>query len=242
MQYFIKILTIMLFLFAAQLSYAQTVENIKLDFDGDRMKITYDLVASTTNEKYNITLYSSYDNFQKPLFSVTGDVGDNVPVGRQKSVSWNLKQELPADFNDEIAIKVKATEMAGAYKLQPLANSFKRGKALQLLWEGGSPNDQVKIDLLRNKVFQQTITQTKNNKSHTWNIPKDFEKGDGYTLRLTSVSDADQSMNSTSFQIKSKMPLLLKIAPVVLVGVLVGVLSGGGDPPVSNELPGPINP
>lgn len=226
--------------------YAQTVENITLDFDGNRMSITYDLTSSSADQKFSISLFSSHNNYNEPITYVSGDVGDNVVAGKQKKVIWNLKRELPVDFNDEIAIKVKAIPIAN-YSLNPMANGYKKGGVLQVLWEGGLPNELVKIDLLKNNVFQQTLTETKNNKSYTWDIPKEFEKGSGYTVRLTNMSDEEQSISSTSFRIKPRLPLALKIAPVVLVGVLVGILSGGGDSSDdtngnSNELPGPISP
>jgi hypothetical protein len=247
MKYFVVSAMVILCAIISHNSQAQTVENIVLEFDGNQMSISYDLTYASADQKFNIALYSSHNNYQKPITLVTGAVGDNILPGLRKTVTWDLKNELPATFNDEIDIKVKATMMATNYSFNAMAKAFKRGTNLQLTWEGGLPDDRIKIDLMKDGMYQQTITQTNNTKGHSWNIPKHFDKGAGYTLRLSNIADSKQKAISSTFAIKSRIPLLLKIAPVVLVAVLVGVLSGGGgsEPGTGSELselPGPISP
>lgn len=230
----------------AHFTNAQAVENIILDFDGRRISVTYDLNYPESSQKFKISLFSSHNNYQKPITLVAGDVGDNIVAGLQKKVIWDLKNELPSTFNDEISIKVKVSAIIANYRIKPLAsNAFKRGKKLQMHWEGGWPSDEVKIDLLKNNVFQKTLTQTKNTKRHVWNIPKDFDKGNGYSLRLSNSFNANQNTSSTSFNIKPRMSMLVKIGVPVIIGVLVSVLAGGdggGEPDTNSELPGPISP
>jgi hypothetical protein len=46
---------------------AQTVENINTKFDGEKIIITYDLNYSDPAEKFTVNLYSSHDNYNRPL-------------------------------------------------------------------------------------------------------------------------------------------------------------------------------
>ncbi|SMG12891.1 hypothetical protein SAMN05661096_00553 [Marivirga sericea] len=65
-------------------SQSQTVENVTATVKGDIIIVSYDLV-STSDELFNINLYSSKDNFEKPLALVTGDVGPNIANGKEKN-------------------------------------------------------------------------------------------------------------------------------------------------------------
>ncbi len=223
----------------------QSIENLKTTIDGDRVVITYDLSYIDSNQKFRIALYSSHDNYSSSLHSITGDLGENIAPGRGKRVVWDAKNSLPADFDSDITIKVKASKIVVAAKLdlKPLAKSgFKKGQTMDVQWQGGRPTDKINIELYKDGGLQQKLGETQNSsQSYSWSIPKEL-KGKGYSVR---ISDGTDQSKSGDFSIKPKIPLLLIIAPVAVVG---GVLafSGGSKskdtPVVSDELPGPVKP
>lgn len=234
-------------------SEAQSIENIVATFDNDSLIITYDLNSSSPSQLFNITLFSSHNNYQNPITMVSGDVGNSINPGKQKTVNWNVTKELPPEFNDEISIKIKAAiAITAKYKLNPLQNtSFKRGKQLNISWEGGNLSEQVNIDLLKNNIVQQSITQTENTHGYQWQIPKKQKSGNTYAIRISGSTNSSQNSTTDFFKIKPKIPLAFKIGVPILVGVLVGVLAGsnnnGGETisPDNNELsnlPIPVNP
>lgn len=238
------ILVLVLFasFFAAR---SQSIENLKTSVEGDRIVITYDLSYSDSNQKFRIALYSSHDNYSNSLHSITGDLGENIAPGRGKRVVWDAKNSLPSDFDSDITIKVRASKIMVAAKLdlKPLAKSgYKKGQTIDVQWQGGRPTDKINIELYKDGGLQQKLGETQNSsQSYTWSVPKEL-KGKGYSLQ---ISNGTEKSKSGDFSIKPKIPLLLIIAPVAVVG---GVLafSGGSKskdtPTVSDELPGPVNP
>jgi len=186
---FIGCICCLFFIYGAQ---SQTIENVAFEFDGESISITYDLNHNNAEQKFTISLFSSHNNYQKPITLLTGEVGDNILPGIQKKVIWDVRNELPPYFDDELSIKVKALlielpisqtiikekttlelkEEIG-YRIKPFQNTaYKKGSKLKLNWEGGATSDRIKIDLLKNNVFQQTLSQTKNTNAYMWKIPK----------------------------------------------------------------------
>jgi hypothetical protein len=86
---------------------AQTLEKLTATFDGEKMIVTYNLAYADASQKFKVALYSSHDNFKQPIM-VTGDAGENVLPGAAKRAVWDAKRTLPADFDGDIQIKLKA--------------------------------------------------------------------------------------------------------------------------------------
>ncbi len=91
-------------------------------------------------------------------------------------------------------------------------------------------------------IKQKLADNLSNGQSYQWSVPKEL-KGKGYSLLISNSTDQS---NSSSFNIKPKIPLLLIIAPVAVVGGAIAFL-GGGDPPTdpadpASDLPGPTKP
>ncbi len=100
------------FLFAA-LSFtyfvnAQTVENIRVEPDGDNIKISYRIGGSTDAQLYNVELTCSMDG--GPRFeprTVIGDVGENIRGGRSfYTVVWDVFEDVDEVGDAEFFIKV----------------------------------------------------------------------------------------------------------------------------------------
>lgn len=230
--------------------YAQKIDNITAEFDGERIIITYDLVPGKANDKFNVTLKSSYDNYQKPLKFLMGDAGSNVLPGNRNRIIWDVKNELPPDYNGNVTLKFEVEaivplviEERSALSAKPLVqNVFKRGSQMKVDWTGGLRSDSVKIDLFKGSVYVKTITKVGNDKkSYNWNIPKNQKKGD-YFIRLSDQNSTDISSTQT-FTVKPRTPFIVKVLPVLAVGAGVYFLTSGGDGGKSEpDLPEPIGP
>lgn len=243
---------LLLFISCSLAGFSQKLDNITAEFDGERIIITYDLTPGKQSDKFNVILKGSHDNYQKPLKFLMGDAGTNVLPGVRNRIIWDVKNELPTDFNGNVTLKFEvetiiplAVEERSALSAKPLSkNNFKRGSELRLEWTGGLRGDVVKIDLFKGDNFLQTIDQVGNDKkNYIWRIPKNQKKG-SYFLRLSDKDGSDISATQI-FSIKPKVPLVVKVLPVVAIGAVVfAVTSGGGgsggDEP--KELPEPMGP
>lgn len=230
---------------------AQRIENVKATVENDKVIITYDVTGVTSGQRFKAQLFSSHNNFSSPLFRVSGDVGEITP-GIGKRIEWDAKAEL-ATFSGDITfevrgqpvtVEVRATEEkkpVWAFKMPSGKSSIRRGKNNSIEWTGGTPSDDIKIELMRHGKVLQKIADAKNSGSYSWAIPKNFEKGAGFQLKVSSGSE---SATSATFEVKTKYPLWLKIAPVVVVGGVIAILGGGGGKKTSSggDLPIPPEP
>jgi Ser-Thr-rich glycosyl-phosphatidyl-inositol-anchored membrane family len=237
----------------------QTIENVKTSFDGEKMIITYDLNYTDPNQKFRISIYSSHDNYQKPLSLLIGDFGDNVSPGKSNTVIWDAKSSLPSDFDNNITIKLKAT-LAGAggggglvkLSMKPFDQGvYKKGTPIEVRWVGGNPADKLNIELYKDGALKQRIaTAVDNNQHYTWAMPKNEKAGKQFIIRISSTTQPTDLSNSQFFDIKPRTPLIVKLLPIVAVVAVVAVVAsggggggGGGNTPTKDaDLPAPINP
>lgn len=113
---------------------------------------------------------------------------------------------------------------------------MKRGRPAIIEWTGGLRTGQAssekQLELYRKGklVTSFGVMKTWN---HTWNVPKDFKKGRGYTLKLTGDGE---SAESKPFRVKARTPFLLKISPIIVIAAIIPFLDGKSSS--SDELPG----
>ncbi len=233
-----RIPLLLVLLFATFSLYAQRVENIRAEAvnGGERVTITYDINGAADGQKFNVTIYSSHNNFSTALTRVTGDL-NNVTGGTGKRIEWNAKEEL-VDYNGDITFELRADPI-----IVPLAiktpSSAKRGKNLKITYSGVAPGENVKIDLLRNGVVVNQVGNTTNPSIYTWSVPTDVEKGSDYSLRITA---GNRTASSGSFPVKNKIKVwMIAVPAVVVVGVVV-LLSSGKSKDKEKDLPTPPDP
>jgi hypothetical protein len=220
---------------------AQRVENVKAEVigEGEKVIITYDLIGAGENQKFKVQLYGSHNNYAAPLSLVTGDVGRDrdLTPGPNKRIEWSAKSELK-DFSGDVTFEVRADLVAAAFVMQNPSGGtkVKRGKTLQISWQGGTPGENVRLDLMQGGSVVSQIASTRNSQSYTWAVPKSTAKASNYQVRLSGESG---SVTSGNFTVKSKSKVALIVLPIVAVGVLVAVLVSGDKPPTSNDLPVP---
>lgn len=214
--------------------HAQTFENVRATAQGDRVIITYDLVSSQPDQAYTVEVYASHDNYQAPITKVIGDVGPNVKPGPSKTVAWNVADELKT-FRGDITFELRGKFVVGKFSFRsPVVGAkVRRGKSATIEWQGGTPMQEVTITLYRGDRFVTNVAKTLNRGVFEWQIPKDMEKGDDYSFRLTTGSE---TVESQKFRVKPPARVLLKMAP--LLGGLYFLIP----PPTEEELPGPPGP
>lgn len=232
MRHLIVIIWVFLFPF---ISEGQAISNVRASFEAGKITVTYDLTGGNDKQAYNVALYSSHDNYKKPVISVSGDVGNNKNAGVAKRIVWDAQVDL-GEYKGALTFRVSADPIPLAYSfIEPTASTkYRRGKSASIAWEGGAPADNITIDLLNNGNVVQQISSARNSGIQNWIIPKDMTKGDGYQVRLQSSSG--QNITSNIFSIKSKIPLALKVLPVLVVGGVIALLINDPPPP-AEELP-----
>jgi len=200
---------------------AQTVENLTYKVGGSGITITYDLLGDP-GELFNITIYSSADNFAQPLSSVKGDVGINISPGNGKTVEWDAKNDL-GNFKGNLSLTIKA-ELIPFVEFTNITakRKLKKGTSNEITWSGG-PGGSIRLELYDGSSKVSDLSNTVNSGRYTWVIPKKFDSGKTFRIRASS---GDRASFSPEFQISGKIPIWMIAIPVVVVGGVVALLAG----------------
>src|SRR5688572_23241910 len=156
---------------------AQRIENIRAEVfgEGEKVVITYDITGAAQGQKFKISIYGSHNNFSAPLALVSGDVGRDreIPGGPNKRIEWSAKSELK-DFSGDITFEVRAEIVVATFFVQHpgLGAKVKRGKTAEIAWTGGTPGENVRLDLLKGGAVISQIASTQNSQRYSWSIPK----------------------------------------------------------------------
>jgi hypothetical protein len=235
-----KRLYFVLLLFGINAS-AQTIVIRKVELVLDKVIVTYDLEDSNPNNEYFLNLYASKDNFGSPLKSVTGDIGPEVKPGTGKKIQWSIMQDY-GNYKGKLSLEVRGKVFVPVARLQNFdtKKKYKRGTSHSLNWKPGN-NNPINIELYKGGQRIGGDMNIPNNGGHPFFFPKEAKPGSDYRLKITDPKNPDEVLYTGYFKVTPKVPMYMKIAPVVLVGALVAVLlskdSGGGDPPGNGETP-----
>ena len=116
-----KILLLFAAISIAYLVNAQTVENIRVEPDGENIKINFRIGGSTEAQLYNVTITCSMDG--GPRFeprAVIGDVGKNIRGGRAYyTVIWDVFEDVAEVNNAEFFVKVDLVSDMSQTRSQP---------------------------------------------------------------------------------------------------------------------------
>ncbi|HEX8548981.1 MAG TPA: hypothetical protein VF691_18590 [Cytophagaceae bacterium] len=214
----------LLLLISAHL-FAQKVSIIKTDFEAEKVTIYYDLEGDAEGQLFDISLLSSVNNFSTPLVFVEGEAGKNIKVGKGKKIVWNAAKEL-MQYKGNITFEIKAILTHSPLSLNaPVSGqSLKRGSTYPIAWTGGA-GAAPKIELQKSGSSILSIPYSGANSMADLSIPKKTKPGSDYAIKLTTANGAV----STNIKIKRKIPLALKIAPVVILGGVAAILLTGGN-------------
>src|SRR5690349_2425049 len=132
-----RIFTVLFALLGSSL-YAQKVAVKKVELAGEKIIVYYDLEDSNPNNEYQISLYSSQNNYSTALTHVKGDVGNEIKPGTRR-IEWSIREEL-GPYKGKIALEVRGKAYAPFAKIQnfDVSKKYKRGKTYPLSWKIGS--------------------------------------------------------------------------------------------------------
>lgn len=205
-------------------AFSQKLENLKAVSAGDRIIITYDLNAEVPSDKYDVQIYSSYNNFSSPLKYLIGDVGNSLTSGIGKRIEWEAKKEL-GNFKGDLSFEIRA-EIKAIFAFKNSVMNTKRGKPLTVAWRGGLKNEEVRVVLLKEGVEQSSLATVNNTGNYQWTVPSKQKTGGGYQVQLVN---GKETITSGHFSINHKIPMILKILPVAIIGAVVALTSGSKD-------------
>jgi len=232
-KYRILFLLVVTLLSAGSTGNAQDFKIKKLEQVGEVVNLYYDLSDSTANSTrtYSIFLYSSLDSYTIPLAKVSGDVGQIVKPGGNRKISWKAKEELGSDFEGKVGFEVRGNEFIPFLKLDGFRGkkSRKRGVKEDVTWSGGRVNSLINFELYRNGKYiaaPYTSIATSLGK-YSIIIPKTTKPGSGYTFKIRDSKDKEQHIFTEEFVVRRKVPLGLKVIPVLGVGTLIYLIAQG---------------
>lgn len=103
-----KRLLLLLSILAPLALSAQTVENIRVEPDGEYIKITYRIGGSTESQLYNVSLDCSMDGLQRfAPQTIEGDVGQNIRGGKSiYTILWDVFEDVEEVGEVEFFVKV----------------------------------------------------------------------------------------------------------------------------------------
>lgn len=124
------------------------------------------------------------------------------------------------------------------------SSSFKRGKSYQIIWRGNGNTKPVKLELMKDGNVIDALNARTTSRSYEWMVPVNLDLGDDYQMKISNINNNENFLLSTPFTIKRKIPLLVKIVPLVGVAAVTGYLlfSPSEEGPKDEILPGPPSP
>jgi hypothetical protein len=118
--------------------------------------------------------------------------------------------------------------------------SYKRGGSYNIGWKPGNTNP-VNIELFKGGQRITGEMNQPNNGSHTLFIPGSAKPGKDYRLKISDSRNVEDVLYTGNFTVKPKLPMLLKVLPVLaVVGGAAAFLGGGEKGPAGDtEIPAP---
>ncbi len=107
----------LIFLILATKSLAQDFQltQPRLELDGNRLIIFYDIVSQHSSDKFYIWIEIKSSNGEIiDAKSLTGDIGDDIKVGKNKKIIWSPEQDS-IYLDEEIFVEVKAEKYIKSY-------------------------------------------------------------------------------------------------------------------------------
>jgi hypothetical protein len=219
---------LLLCVLAVSVAHAQTASIKKVELAGEKVIVYYDLEDSNPANEYQIALYASQSNFATALTKVTGDVGNEIKAGANKKIEWKLRDEI-GPYKGKLSLEIRGRVFMAVAKINSISegDKFKRGKTHLITWRPGNTNP-VNIELLKGQSTVSTQLNQQNNGSINFPIPENSKVGKDYSIRITDTKNSADFVVSQPFAVQRKIPLLLKVVPIIAVGGVVAVLAGGG--------------
>lgn len=228
-----RLLVLILIFFTQNIIFAQTleVENLTISPEGI-VKFTCIVTPHHSNrEEYVLKIYSSVDDFQKPL--PLEEL--NLKVGIQYPVSFD-GNKIVGEFDGNIEFDFRLKAKVFPVQITSLDKKFKKGKEITIYWEDFHKSGWYDVEIYyQNELFQRVVGNHRGTK-YTTKLPKEMEKG-AYEIRVTPSNQKELVSEDYSVQVKSGKTGIVIGAGGALIGVGVLLIGNGSD----NSLPVPPN-
>lgn len=228
---------------------AQELKISSVLLKGNDVIIKYDLLDENLEHKYNLSLYSSQDNFVQPLKMVEGDIGIDLGIGGNKQVVWHAREELGEQFKGDVSLEIKGKIYIPFVTLDNFADisSIKRGKDYNVTWTAGRGSNVLTFDLFDKKgEIVHTYTNIANVGEYQMQVPKDVKPGKDYKIRITDQKNKEDVVFTPKFSIKRRVPLYVKVGLAGLITSAIYMttssIQGGAAEAQVPLLPDPITP
>ncbi|MEQ8416142.1 MAG: hypothetical protein RIB71_16810 [Imperialibacter sp.] len=232
-------------LFTVFTSYAQDVVITQMALQPDgKVVLRYNLNDDRLDRKYSLYLYASSDNFIQPLAHVSGDVGVDLAVGGNKTITWNAKEELGDTFAGDVSLELKGNIYVPFIALDNFDDYkvLKRGKPYDVTWTGGRGDNVLLFELYEEDSKIKVFEERPNVGNTTIIIPNDVKPG-RYRFKISDSRNRDEVVYTMDFIVKRKVPLIAKAGlGLVLLGGVGYVVSLGGADPDEEKIGDPIAP
>lgn len=219
------------------------ITQMALQPDG-QVVLKYNLNDDRLDRKYSLYLYASTDNYIQPLTKVSGDVGVDIAVGGNKSITWNAKEELGDGFAGDVSLELKgniyipfiALDNFDDYKV------LKRGKPYEVTWTGGRGDNVLLFELYEEESKIKIFEERPNNGNTTIIIPNDVKPG-RYRFKISDSRNRDEVVYTMNFIVKRKVPLIAKAGlGLALLGGVGYIVSLGGAEAPEEKIGDPLSP
>ncbi|PIB36343.1 hypothetical protein BFP72_13530 [Reichenbachiella sp. 5M10] len=209
----------------------QSLENVQVQVDGDDINVSFDLVYKTSlQEKYDIEIYSSRDNYTEPLKIKEGELKDVPALNRRHTFILDGMENF-AEFKGEIDFQIIATMVYSPVIIdRPFeSQSYKRGRMVEVKWHGGIENETFAVELFKNGVKMETLEENNQYGSYNWAMSSKQKKGK-YQFAIQSEKNMQNKVLTPEFKVKSKVPFIVKALPVLAAGAAAYfILNSGGE-------------
>ena len=242
MKTYLKIVIVCVLCGLASVGVAQTITIKNIALEDGNVVVKYDLLDSIHGRFYTVRLYSSQDDFLNPLKELSGDYGMETSPGSNKQLVWHARNELGSSFDDDVALELRARIYIPFINVDDFNDirTLTRSRKHSITWSGGRPSNILNFNLYRGDEKITTFSNIANVGHHDLELPPHIKPGKGYYFLISDIKNKDEVVRTSEFKIKRKVPLLLKIVPVVGIASAATVISpsnsGGG------SIPDPILP
>lgn len=218
---------------------AQEPDSVRFSVENEMIVVRYDFLNGEPDEVYEFYLYSSHDNFQKPLQQTTGDIGKGITVGPGKVIYWNAKAEL-GNFKGDLSLRIQGDKYVPIVSYQNIYEKtrIKRGSQFEIHWKPGDKSDKVLLSVLRRGVPVLDPLIVDNSGSFVWTLTDNVSPGKGYAVRIADTNNLLRQETSDLFSVKRRTALGFTILPAAIItGGVAALLFIGGDDESSIPLP-----
>lgn len=199
----------------------QEIQITNILMRGDEITVSYNLIDERLDRSYTIRLYNSIDNFIRPVEMVGGDVGVDVQVGPNKTISWKAKEELGDDFNGGIKLELKGQVYVPFVELDGFEEGMtvKRNTHNDLVWFGGRGDNILVVELYKGDKLIKNFDEYPNTGKASIMIPSNVKPGNGYRYRISDSRNRDEVVYSKPFSVQRRFPLVPKVSLLTMLGI-----------------------